>query len=137
MMLGQLHMVTVPLLPWTAAHSVLADFETADLECSCVAVGHSPNVLPPGCKQGCIPLSLPTSPSPAKALQPAGGCSHLPGAVQLPYFILPNSTRRGSKSIADARNHVGRLSDHLHPDVLMAVGYLLTTWVCSVYIALC
>lgn len=134
MILGQLHMVAVPLL---LLHSVLSDFETADPECNRVAVGHSPSVLPPGCEQHCIPLSLPTSPCLAKALQPAGGCSHLPGAVQLPYFILPNSTRRGSKSMAYARNHVGRLSDHLHPDVLMAVGYLLTTWVCAVYIALC
>ena len=55
-------------------------------------------------------------------------------AAQLFDFIPPNFTRSDSKSILYAQDHAGCLNNHSHPDVLIALGYLLTMWVGAGYI---
>lgn len=49
---------------------------------------------------------------------------------------LPNFIRSDSKSIPYAQDRVGCLNNHLHPDVVMALGYLLAMWVGAGYIML-
>lgn len=81
-------------------------------------------------------LELPVYPKPLSCADVAPPPAQQTLLLSCLVLSLPNFTRSDSKSILYAQDCVGCLNNHLHPDQVVALGYLLAVWVGVGYIML-